>query len=216
LNSADFQRGGFGTEDSLVVGGWLEEAGVDLLEVSGGSYESPVMIGASGISDDCDRAPKKASTLAREAYFLDFARALRKNLTIPIMLTGGLRSREGMQAALDEGVDVIGVARPVCVDQGAVKSLLAGEIGRLESWEELLQRDRGFFSSNSPIPLIGALTNFAGIYWFYAQLYRLGGGKPTDTRLWPPRAMFEVVTTESKIIGDRRRWLRSAPQPRAA
>jgi len=117
LNSADFQRGGFGSEDSLVVGSWLEAAGVDLLEISGGSYESPVMIGATGTGDDCDRAPKKASTVAREAYFLDFARALRQNLRIPIMLTGGLRSREGMQGALDEGVDVIGVARPVCVDQ---------------------------------------------------------------------------------------------------
>jgi len=64
--------------------------------------------------------------------------------------------------------------------------------------------------------LIGALTNFAGIYWFYAQLYRLGGGKPPNTTLWPPRAMLEVITTESKIIGNRRRWLQSAVPPRAA
>src|SRR5450631_1526507 len=99
LNSADFQKGGVTAEDSALVA--LERAGVDLLEISGGSYESPVMVGEKGGAADIEAPPKKPSTLAREAYFLDFARALRSRLKMPLMLTGGLRTREGMEAALD-------------------------------------------------------------------------------------------------------------------
>ncbi len=210
LNSADFQRGGFEASDSLIVGKWLETAGADVLEISGGTYESPAMIGAVGVGADCEKPTRKASTVAREAYFFDFARSLRQELKMPILLTGGLRSRAGMQAALDQGVDLLGVARPICVDQSAVKGLLSGETDRLESWEDNLRREKGFFSANSPIPLIGVLTNFAGIYWFYAQVYRLAKGKPADVKLWPPRAMFEVMSTENGVLARRHRWLQSA------
>ena len=204
LNSADFQRGGFDVRDSLIVGKWLEAAGVDLLEISGGTYESPAMLGGADANPDCAPA-RKASTAAREAYFIEFARSLRQELRMPIMLTGGLRSRAGMSAALEEGVDVLGVARPVCIDQQCVKALLAGKIGRLECWEERLRREKGLFSSNSPFPLIGVLARFAGIFWFYAQVYRLGKGKPANTKLWPPRAMFEVIMTEKGLLARRRR-----------
>jgi 2,4-dienoyl-CoA reductase-like NADH-dependent reductase (Old Yellow Enzyme family) len=210
LNSADFQRGGFEERDCLAVGKWLEAAGVDLLEISGGSYESPVMLGASGIGADYNRPVRRASTAAREAYFFDFARAMRKELKMPIMLTGGFRSRAGMNAALKEGVDIIGLARPVCVDQSCVKALLVGEVNRLDSWEASLKRETGLFSANSPIPLMGMLANFAGIYWFYAQLYRLGKGKPANVNLWPPLALFEVMRTENGILARRRRWLQNA------
>jgi 2,4-dienoyl-CoA reductase-like NADH-dependent reductase (Old Yellow Enzyme family) len=210
LNSADFQRGGFAAQDSVTVGKWLEAAGVDLIEVSGGSYESPVMLGVSGVGADCEPPPVKASTAAREAYFLDFARALREQLTAPILLTGGLRSREGMQAALDEGIDLVGVARPVCVDQICVKALLEGEADRLPSWEEGLRRAKGLFSANSPIKTLGVLANFAGIYWFYAQLYRLGKGRDPNVKLWPPKAMAEVMLAENALLASRRRMARPA------
>jgi 2,4-dienoyl-CoA reductase-like NADH-dependent reductase (Old Yellow Enzyme family) len=210
LNSADFQRGGFGAEDSLIVGKWLEAAGVDLIEISGGSYESPAMLGASGVGADCEAPPLKASTAAREAYFLDFARALRQELKMPVMLTGGLRSREGMQAALDEGVDVLGLARPVCVDQRCAKALMAGQTERLPSWENNLKRAKGLFSSNSPIPMLGVLSNFAGIFWFYAQLNRLAKGRAADVKLWPPRAMVEVMMSGNAILARRHRWLNAS------
>ncbi len=213
LNSADFQRGGFGAQDCVTVGKWLEAAGVDLIEISGGNYESPAMLGASQVGAKCTTPPVKASTAAREAYFLDFARALRQELTTPILLTGGLRSREGMQAALDEGIDLIGVARPVCVDQKCVKALLEGKIDRLDSWEEGLRRANGLFSANSPIKTLGVLANFAGIFWFYAQLYRIAKGREPNVKLWPPKAMFEVTLTENKLLARRRRI--AAPTPSA-
>ena len=51
LNSADFQKGGFAFEDSLQVARWLEEAGVDLIEISGGTYEQPKLMGLEGIEE---------------------------------------------------------------------------------------------------------------------------------------------------------------------
>ena len=206
LNSADFQKGGFAPDESEEVALKLEAAGVDLLEISGGSYESPAMIGENGGGLGVERGPKKkASTLAREAYFLDFARSLRRRLKMPMMLTGGLRTREGMQGALDEGVDVLGVARPVCVELECVRPLLAGEVDALPMWEERLRREHGLLGSNSPIRLIRTLVGFSSIYWFYAQLYRHGRGDPVELKLWPPQAMFEVKRVESRILAERMR-----------
>jgi 2,4-dienoyl-CoA reductase-like NADH-dependent reductase (Old Yellow Enzyme family) len=205
LNSADFQKGGFNPDESEQVAIGLEAAGIDLLEISGGSYESPAMIGVEGDGSEGQFARKKASTIAREAYFFEFARSLRQQLKMPIMLTGGLRSRQGMQAALDEGIDVLGVARPVCVDPRAAKQLTAGEIDALECWENRIRRDKGFFSSNSPLALVRTLNNFSGIYWFYAQLYRLGRGEPVAPALGPLKAMLQVMSTERRILAEHKR-----------
>jgi hypothetical protein len=80
LNSADFQRGGFSPEDAR-SGGMLAPLGVDLVELSGGSYEAPAMTGAA----------RDERSLAREAYFLEFAREIAQVATMPLMVTGGIR-----------------------------------------------------------------------------------------------------------------------------
>ncbi|USQ47718.1 NADH:flavin oxidoreductase/NADH oxidase family protein [Serratia marcescens] len=80
LNSADFQRGGFSSDDARQVVLMLNELPVDLIELSGGSYESPAMQG-----DTAD-----GRTLAREAYFLTFARDLAAVARMPVMTTGGI------------------------------------------------------------------------------------------------------------------------------
>jgi 2,4-dienoyl-CoA reductase-like NADH-dependent reductase (Old Yellow Enzyme family) len=208
LNSADFQKGGLSFEESQKVALMLEQVGVDLLEISGGSYESPAMVGEKGGGADVER-PAKASTLAREAYFFEFARSLRQRLKIPIMLTGGLRSRKGMYAALEEGVDVLGIARPVSVEPEAMRRFMIGAIDVLTSWEARIRRERGIWSSNSPFSLIRTLNSFAGIYWFYAQIYRLGRGDAVDTDLWPVKAMIEVMSTERRIQSARVKFLSS-------
>ncbi|MCO4763385.1 MAG: 2,4-dienoyl-CoA reductase, partial [Myxococcales bacterium] len=116
LNSADFQRGGFTEEESLEVVAQLGKAGIDLIEISGGTYEKPAMVGP----------PKKASTQAREAYFLAFAAKARKATDVPLAVTGGFRSTAGMQDALDSGAtDLIGLARPLAVYPDLPKHLFA-------------------------------------------------------------------------------------------
>src|SRR3984957_4686159 len=83
LNSADFQRGGFAASDAKAVVEWLNDLPVDLVELSGGSYESPAMAGA----------PKDGAINPREAYFVDFAREIGAVARMPIMVTGGIRRR---------------------------------------------------------------------------------------------------------------------------
>ena len=126
LNSADFQRGGFAFEDSLQVARWLQDAGVDLIEISGGTYEQPKLLGIQGM--EAEEAQNVAeTTLSREAYFVDFAQAMKAELKIPLMATGGFRSASAMDQALrNGGADVIGLARPLCVMPDAPKRLLGG------------------------------------------------------------------------------------------
>lgn len=106
LNSADFMQGGFTEDDSLQVVQALAKAGIDLVEISGGTYESPEMAKDS----------PKASTRQREAFFLDYAEKVRKHVDTSLVVTGGFRSTEGMNAALATGaMDFVGIARPMAV-----------------------------------------------------------------------------------------------------
>ena len=100
LNSADFQRGGFSEDDARQVLQWLGELPVDLVELSGGSYEAPAMQGRAA----------DGRTLAREAYFLEFAKDLAAVATMPVMTTGGIRRRAVAEQVLASGVAMVGVA----------------------------------------------------------------------------------------------------------
>ena len=116
LNSADFQRGGFDEEDALAVVAELEIAGIDLLEISGGTYEKPIMMGN-----------QRTTSLAREAYFIEFARRVRATCPLPLMVTGGFRSGAAMGSALADGaLDVIGLGRPLILEPDLCRRLLDG------------------------------------------------------------------------------------------
>jgi len=101
LNSADFQRGGFDSEDAKRVLGLLEPLAVDFVELSGGSYESPAMQGQTA----------DGRTLQREAYFLKFVEEIAASSALPIMTTGGISRLSVAQTVLDAGIDLVGVAR---------------------------------------------------------------------------------------------------------
>lgn len=105
LNSADFQRGGFDADDALRVIAMLEPLGVDLVELSGGSYESPAMTGR----------PTDTRTAAREAYFLELAAELAKTSPLPLMLTGGITRQDTANDVLANGVDIVGMGTAIAV-----------------------------------------------------------------------------------------------------
>jgi 2,4-dienoyl-CoA reductase-like NADH-dependent reductase (Old Yellow Enzyme family) len=205
LNSADFQKGGFSFEESLQVAQWLEEDGIDLLEISGGTYEQPRLLGVEGLEAPEEQAGVAASTLAREAYFVDFARAMRATVSIPLMVTGGLRQRAAMEAVLAEGAaDVIGIARPLCYQPDAPAHLLAGA-DSLPVKERELALLPGWLRFLKGIKTIRALDGFATQYWFYSQLYALGRtGAPV-----PDKSVFasfrEVESTHKAWLAARRR-----------
>ena len=178
LNSADFQRGGFAFEDSLQVARWLQNAGVDLIEISGGTYEQPKLLGIEGLEAEEPQAVA-ASTLAREAYFVDFAKAMKNELSVPLMVTGGFRSKSAMEQAIKSGAaDVIGIGRPLCTMTDAPKRLLGG-MAILPKFESQLKLFPDWLGVLRKVKMLRGIEGFATQYWYYAQLYALGKtGRP--------------------------------------
>ena len=198
LNSSDFQKGGFAPEDSLTVAQWLNDAGVDLLEISGGSYEQPAMMDLEGVEAQYEEN-KPASTIAREAYFLSYAEEIRKVAKMPLMVTGGFRSRAGMEAAIEFGAcDLCGVARPLCVDPDVPKKLLSGAIDAAPSWEKTLRIGPGIFGPNSNIDLFKMLNGFSVIAFFYENIFRLADGRKALEKMALLPAFIKLQLGEAK------------------
>ncbi len=199
LNSADFQRGGFSHEDAMRVAKWLNEQAVDLLEISGGTYEQPRLIGRDDLTLHPEKAePRRESTIAREAYFLAYAADIRKVVTTPLMVTGGFRSLAGMNAALAAGaMDVVGIARPFCVDPACAAHLLDGSVADVPSYEKKLRIGPGILGPHSPINLFKALNGWGQQGWFCLQLLRMADGKEPDTKLGVFKAFRAYAKNET-------------------
>ena len=187
LNSADFQRGGFDEDDAVRVISLLGAEGIDFLELSGGNYESMALFGVSE-----DGRPLAASTRAREAYFLEFARTARAHASMPVMLTGGMRTRAGIDDALGSGaVDLVGLARPLCVAPDLPRDLIEGRVDRAPSVEP-------------PRVALPRLAAAAGPAWYGAQIARMGAGLAPEPRLGAVIPAIRYVTNDA-VRGPRRR-----------
>ncbi|PYC48924.1 NADH:flavin oxidoreductase [Litorivita pollutaquae] len=194
LNSADFQRGGFSEDDSAQVGAWLEGAGADFIELSGGNYEQPRMMDVDRL-DPLAAQPKRESTKAREAYFLDFVPRLRKVTQLPVMVTGGFESAAAMQAAvLEEGIDFIGLARPIILDSQTPKALLTG--AAMVAARPHLQIGPGIFGPASRISALRDANAGAAMAWYSEQIYTLAAGGEINRDLKPLRALLAYLKTE--------------------
>ncbi|RJF88536.1 NADH:flavin oxidoreductase/NADH oxidase family protein [Oleomonas cavernae] len=179
LNSSDFQKGGFTTAECLELVGWLNETGIDLLEISGGSHEQPKMVGLTFQEEEAP--PVKESTLKREAYFLEYAAQVRPVARMPLMVTGGFRTLAVMNAVIEAGeLDVVGIGRPLVVDPSIAGRLLAG-------------------TAQSAYAMEDRIHNVAAMPWFYMQLRRLGDGldpdlSPAGLETAGPHAAAEAAT----------------------
>jgi 2,4-dienoyl-CoA reductase-like NADH-dependent reductase (Old Yellow Enzyme family) len=186
LNSADFQKGGFSEEESMQVVEALEREGIDLVEISGGTYESPAMVGA--------QAPVKASTQQREAYFLAYAEQVRRRVRTPLMVTGGFRSTAGVEAALASGAtDLVGVARPLAVEPALASRLFSEPAYRLDM----------------PMPTTGSKLvdqmTFLAITWYEHQLARMGNGKRPLPRMSAWRSVLSTLMGMGAMAFNKRR-----------
>ncbi len=203
LNSADFQKGGFAFEESVIVARWLQDAGVDLLEISGGSYEQPAMMDIQGMEAP-DAPPQKASTAAREAYFVDFAKTMRASLTMPLLVTGGFRTRRAMNTALEQGgADVIGLGRPLCVDTAGPAKLLAGA-EELDRWENKLKLLPPWLSFLGGLKMMRAVEGFAVTYWYYAQIDAIARTGRANIGISPFKALLSIQNAGKAWLKARR------------
>lgn len=193
LNSADFQRGGFTEDESRDVVRALVDEGIDLIEISGGSYEAPAMMGTV-----------RASTREREAYFLDYARTVRDLAgAVPIAVTGGFRSRSAMSAAVASGdCDIVGLGRPTAVTPHVAAELLAAD-------DDYRIRSRTIRVGARPI--VGRVANLAAIdgaldlQWHTDQLHRMADGKQPDVgRQWWQTGVSMVARNGLGALAPRR------------
>lgn len=176
INSADFSKGGFTPEEAIEVAKKLSESGIDLIELSGGSYEKPAMTGVK----------VKESTAKREAYFLEYAEAIKQVAKCPVMVTGGFRTGEFMREALDNGsLDLIGLARPLCLNPNMSKQLLNGEPVN----SEVRQLTSGIKAIDKAFPL--------EIIWYTMQIHRLGQGLPPK----PKAGVYGTIFKSALEVG---------------
>lgn len=162
LNSSDFQKGGFDHNESVKVAVMLEAEGVDFIEISGGTFETPTAY---------QHTSKSQSTAAREGYFLEYASAIKSALNIPLMVTGGFRSKSVMDDAIENHkTDLIGIGRPFITDPNFPEKMLSGELDIAPT----VERD---FPPSETVPR-GAVLN-----WFCSQLVLLGEKGAADLKL---------------------------------
>ncbi|HEY4242929.1 MAG TPA: NADH:flavin oxidoreductase/NADH oxidase family protein [Kofleriaceae bacterium] len=177
LNSSDFMKGGFTNDDALEVVGWLNDSGLDLLELSGGSVEQPKSFGITFKDEGQDARPE--STIKREAYFVDFAAKIRNVAKMPVMVTGGFRTADAMNHAISAGeVDMIGLARPFCADPDIAAKLLSGESDRAPSLE-------------------ATLAPFLVLPWCNVQIERMADGLEPDLALTGEDAVARFKALET-------------------
>ena len=194
LNSADFQRGGFDADDAARVIAMLEPLGVDLVELSGGSYESPAMAGR----------PTDGRTVAREAYFLELAAELAKTSPLPLMLTGGITRRETAESVLSSGVALVGMGTAIAVTPDLPNRWQAGR--------EATERPKPVTWSDK------TLASAAGMALVRHQMRRITRGKLPSGRTHPVRALLAEQLAQRRALRRYRTWLnaRTSDAVRAA
>ena len=182
MNSADYQKGGFEGDEAHDLIAALAAEGIDLIEISGGNYESPAMTGA------------RVSTTEREAYFLEFAAETRARSDVPLAVTGGFRSVQAMEAALASGAtDFVGLARALTLDPDLPHNAAADpnyvcDVGRPSTGVRSL--DKMFM-----IP----------ITYYETQIRRLSVGKAPDPGLSAWRTVSDNVLALGRAAFRKRR-----------
>ncbi|MCW9731984.1 NADH:flavin oxidoreductase/NADH oxidase family protein [Avibacterium sp. 20-15] len=177
LNSADFQKGGFDESESVQVIAKLSELGIDFIEVSGGNYESPVMLSS------------KPSSQKREAYFLDYAQKARTVSQVPLIITGGFRSQSAMNDALTSGeLDFVGVARPFALVPDLPNQIQAGTYQTVE----LKPVATGVAKIDEKM---GSVLEMG---WYMYQMARMGVGKKPDPNTSAWRILWRTLWQNGK------------------
>jgi 2,4-dienoyl-CoA reductase-like NADH-dependent reductase (Old Yellow Enzyme family) len=124
LNSQEFLEGGYTVEDMLEVASFLEKAGVDAIEMSGGNH-------VAGIFGEFFPARKVKPKAEEVPYYLDEACRYKGKIHLPLMLVGGIRSYEWATRILLEGyADYVSLSRPLIREPGLIDRWKSGDTAR--------------------------------------------------------------------------------------
>lgn len=185
LNSADFQRGGFTEEESMKVAKKISELGIDLIEISGGNYENPKMMGAE----------VRESTKKREAYFLEYAEKVRKLTTTPLVVTGGFRSLDGMTKALtDSGIDMVGIGKPFALVLDLPDKIFQGKFTSIT-----------LKPIKTGVKSIDKIATMLELGWYEQQLKWIGKGKQPKPNYSVWLSLIHIMLTQGTAAFKKRR-----------
>jgi 2,4-dienoyl-CoA reductase-like NADH-dependent reductase (Old Yellow Enzyme family) len=185
LNASDFQRGGFSEDEAVDVVRMLSEERVDLIEVSGGTYEQPASFGV-GIDP-------------REAYFLGFARRARGATAVPLLLTGGMRRRATMETALSEGASLVGMGRALVMEPELPRRMLEGQVDAARPLRARFVRGRYAAASE--------------LAWYSDKLRRVAAGEDVTTGGWSWLALVRQSLADMRLARRQRVRLLAPPPP---
>ena len=167
INSTDQLEGGLTETDALEVVRILDQTSIDLIDISGGTY----FPGAKASSDGSSRGP----------YFIDFARLARGETRLPLMLSGGFKSRDqAIDAVASGAVDMVGLARSMALDPRLAQTWLSEEGGDPEFPR---------FESTPP----GGVTA-----WYTMRLTALGENRENEFKLDLPSAIREYEERDAQ------------------
>lgn len=186
LNSADFQRGGFSPEDASYVVRQLNHLPVDLVEISGGSYEAPAMMNVT----------RSASTQAREAYFLSFAEDIEKIAEMPIMVTGGIRRKPVAESVLQSGVAMVGIATALSLNPQLPNDWRQGQ-------DKVIQMRPVTWKNK-------ALSSQASMAMVKFQFERIIQGKTPQAAVSPVKALLRDAICQKRKSSAYRKWIQQA------
>ncbi|KAJ8122006.1 hypothetical protein ONZ43_g1686 [Nemania bipapillata] len=171
LNSVDVQSTSQ-LSDTLEQLKLIAATGIDFLEISGGSYEQPTM--STGLTSSEAAPIKSERTKAREAFFLEFAEKIRHELPgLPLMVTGGFRTRAGMNEALSSNAcDMIGIGRPSVLAPALPKDVVLNNSVENESAKVSAPHiERAWWMKKFGVSAVGV---GAENMWYQVRLQRIG------------------------------------------
>ncbi|MBW3088218.1 NADH:flavin oxidoreductase/NADH oxidase family protein [Bifidobacterium sp. 82T24] len=166
---------GFDEEESIWVIRRLDEMGVDLIDISGGTLEKPVIQTTTGAREDERRG----------VYFTEFAKRLKGVVRAPIALTGGFRSADDMETALNSGItQMIGIARPLVIMPGLPNRIIRN------AWRGTVRLP---WITTGIKALDKAFGGVLVISWFELQMNRIGQGRRPNPSIGGLRALLFAI-----------------------
>jgi 2,4-dienoyl-CoA reductase-like NADH-dependent reductase (Old Yellow Enzyme family) len=122
MNSEDFLEGGVTVDDMLEASRILEQAGIDAIEMSGGTVYSAVYTSSRKGKLDAED---------QEVYYREAAKRFKEKVGVPLMLVGGIRSYPVAERLVAEGTaDYIAMCRPLIREPGLINRWKSGDVGK--------------------------------------------------------------------------------------
>ncbi|HIJ60509.1 MAG TPA: NADH:flavin oxidoreductase [Nitrospirae bacterium] len=117
LNGDDFLPKGLKIDESLRIGKRLQYLGINAIEVSGGMYESKGSVIRAKIDSE-----------GKEAYFKEYSIRFKSELSIPIILVGGIKSKNVAEKMITDGyADAVSMSRALIREPNLPNKFMEGK-----------------------------------------------------------------------------------------